>query len=208
MKDIFIYNVEPWLALPVNEEDRRNMIQYCESDDDFANMGISCVSGVHIDLQEREIISTISAPWSAATRDFLRRTVSNPDILSGGFNCSKFDDVLLNHNGFSIQCEFDLLRIITTLAAKAGEEESDLELVYTLDRIGTFNGFPDFKHKQIAPYLYQRNEITSMLSHAQEAALVQATTLLMLLNGELIDPTTIVFLEYEFPRTLTNLNYV
>jgi hypothetical protein len=189
VKNIFIYNLEPRLALPVNEEEQMKGIEYCESVDDFANMGISCFGSVHIDLEEREIISTVAAPWNATTRNFFRRTASNPDILIGGFNSSKFDDVLLS------------------LVARAGDKESDLERIYTLDKIGEFNNFSDFKHRQIAPYLYQQNEIPLMLSHCQESALVQAQTLLMLLDGNLIDPNTTYFLEYEFPREITNLGY-
>jgi hypothetical protein len=127
--------------------------------------------------------------------------------LIGGFNSSKFDDVLLSHNGLSIQNDFDLLHIIINLVARAGDKESDLERIYTLDKIGEFNNFSDFKHRQIAPYLYQQNEIPLMLSHCQESALVQAQTLLMLLDGNLIDPNTTYFLEYEFPREITNLGY-
>ena len=186
-----IYDLEICKAIPPkNAADRLPDIKYCKDWSDLEGMGIACISWAILNTNTLELERTFCSLWDGDPYHQLFSLKTSNRYFIGGFNSWAFDDPLLRRNDFEIRSDFDILDLVLVAAGVKGTAYWKQGYKYNLAAIAAANGMAKTGHGENAPILYQKGQITKLLTYCLNDSIVSAEILVKLLKGELIDPNT------------------
>ena len=191
-----IYDLEIIKGIaPKDDADRIPGIEYCSGWTDYRNMGISVWAQCYMDLskpsEEWEIRSgTDLQEFKNSFEEFSLRLISPLPV--GGFNTLKFDDKLMFANDFAIESDFDIFQMVLDAADMQDVAYWKLEprRVYNLAAITAANDLVKTLSGEQAPIEWQRGNKQLVIDYCRNDVRIEALTLKLLLEGELIDPNT------------------
>lgn len=206
-----IYDLEIARAIPPKDKaDRLSGIDYCEGWTDFDGMGIACWALCLLDTDTWSISDPIVGTdpeglweqkclWEQMTVDIGGEPING--LMIGGFNSRKFDDRLLQSHGYNLISNFDILDMVLSSAGMTNIAYWGLDpkRSYSLANISTSNGYSKTLGGEQAPIEWQRGNKRLVLDYCANDVRIEAKTLTLLLQGELIDPNTGDKLMYPMP---------
>jgi len=209
-----IFDLEIIKAIPPKDEaDRIPGIEYCAGWGDFKNMGISCISFCELVLQGDRALEHESYCWEwnlAYDVSEQIQALREEGYLIGGFNSKKFDDNLLQANGYNHEngihftSDFDILEWTIAAANLEGVKywEMDPKRSYSLDAITKANGSEKTGKGDLAAIWWQKGSKQKVLDYCKNDAEIEAEVLRLLLGGKLKDPNTGEMLRYPSIESL------
>lgn len=157
--------------------------EYCEGWDDFYNMGIACI-GYSIDFKEAQCFE-----WADLDRrvEFLEAIDNEFEVI--GFNSVKFDDKLLDANGFQVSTTYDLLEEIRIAAYGSSRWEDQPEgYSYALGKLGEANGYHKTGSGSLAPQWWQEGRKDEVMAYCKNDVMITGSLLQLGIEGKLVDP--------------------
>jgi hypothetical protein len=180
MKNIIVYDIEIVKAIPPKGEEKLDSIEYVESWQDHANMGVSVIGAYDFDADCYRVFTQDN--WA----EFEQLIFSSP--LVAGFNSINFDNAVLKACGVVDIWEeksYDLLQEIYKSLGKRVKG-------YSLDAVAKANGLQGKTgHGALAPVDWQRGEIGKVIDYClMDVAITAKLIKLVIDRGELRSPVT------------------
>lgn len=193
-----IFDCEIEKAIPPKEGPCLPEIEYCQGWNDFRGMGLACVSVCWLDNhyspkkeQYRPLVFRFDQDDAETQASALKGILKGAEQI-GGFNSLRFDDKLLDANGFQVgtggTSTFDILDMVLASAGQLGRTYWREGRKYNLDSICQANGLQKTGSGEIAPIWWQKGERHRVVEYCRNDAHIEREVLSLLLAGRLKDP--------------------
>lgn len=196
--NLLIFDCEIEKAIPPKSGEKQPGIEYCQGWQDYKGMGLACVSVCWLDShyspekeQYRPLVFRFDQE-DAETQVCMLNAFLRGATQIGGFNSLRFDDKLLDANGFRVgqtgTSTFDILDMVLAAAGQLGRTYWREGRKYTLDSICQANGLEKTGSGELAPIWWQKAERHRVIEYCRNDAHIEREVLALLLAGRLKDP--------------------
>jgi hypothetical protein len=195
MNNIIVYDLEVIKAIPTKEP-RIKGIEYAESWQDHANMGVSVIGAYDFAADRYRVFTKDN--WD----EFVELAID--DSTMAGFNSIPFDNAVLKAAGIvdipENQC-YDLLREIWKAAGLGPIFLYPSHAGYSLDAVAKANGIKGKTgHGALAPVDWQRENIGKVIDYClMDVAITAKLIKLVIAQGELRSPVTGELIQVRSP---------
>jgi hypothetical protein len=171
-------------------------LKYCQGWNDFKNMGIAIIGFMLEETWGYDLNEENKIPWSELS-NFRAALATGAKLV--GFNSRRFDDYLLQANGFKVSTDYDLLELIRLSAYGSKDWRSQPKgFSYSLESLALANGWKKSGRGDLAPILWQSGYRQEVIDYNRRDVEITSALWKLAVKGSLVDPNTGNFLKIEF----------